>query len=81
MAVVTNFSGMTHEPYRIGVPRPGGWRVVLDTAGYRPDAPSSAGVVLPAESQSWDNQPYAVNVTVPALSTVWLIPDSASTGA
>ncbi|HVD63674.1 MAG TPA: 1,4-alpha-glucan branching protein GlgB [Lapillicoccus sp.] len=81
MAVVTNFSGMTHEPYRIGVPRPGGWRVILDTAGYRPDSPSSAGVVIQAESQSWDNQPYAVNVTVPALSTVWLIPDPTSTGA
>ena len=74
---VTNFSGMTHEPYRVGVPRPGGWRVILDTAGYRPDSPSSAGVVIPAESQSWDNQPYAINVTVPGLSTVWLVPEGA----
>ncbi len=77
MAVVVNFSGQTHEPYRIGLPRGGRWRVLLDTAGYRPEAPSSAGVVLTAEEQPWDNQPYAVNLTVPALSTVWLVPDTA----
>ena len=28
----------------------------------------------PRRSQSWDNQPYAIGVTVPALSTVWLVP-------
>jgi len=74
MAVVVNFSGRTHEHYRIGLPRGGRWRVLLDTAGYRPEAPSSAGVVLTAESGPWDNQPYAVNLVVPALSTVWLVP-------
>ncbi len=76
MAVVVNFSGCTHEPYRIGVPRAGGWRVLMDTAGYRPEAPSSAGLVIQAEPQSWDGQPFAVNVTVPALSAVWLVPES-----
>ncbi|MEO8829931.1 1,4-alpha-glucan branching protein GlgB [Lapillicoccus sp.] len=79
MAVVVNFSGQTHQPYRVGVPRGGRWRVVLDTAGYRPDSPSSAGLVLQADSQSWDNQPYAVNVTVPALSSVWLVPEDEGT--
>jgi 1,4-alpha-glucan branching enzyme len=74
MAIVVNFSGSTHEAYRIGLPRGGQWTVVLDTAGYRPEAPSSTGVVLTAEQVRWDNQPYAVSVTVPALSTVWLVP-------
>ncbi len=75
LAAVANFSGSTHQPYRIGLPRGGRWRVLLDTAGYYPGAPSSAGLVLHAEWQSWDHQPYAVNVTVPALSTVWLVPE------
>jgi 1,4-alpha-glucan branching enzyme len=47
----------------------------LDTAGFFPDAPSSAGVVIDADDEGWDGQPYAVNVTVPRLSTVWLIPE------
>lgn len=75
VAVIVNFSGATHESYRIGLPRGGGWRVVLDTAGYRPEAPSSAGTIHVAESSGWDGQPYAVNLVVPALSTVWLIPE------
>jgi 1,4-alpha-glucan branching enzyme len=78
LATVANFAGYTHEPYRIGLPRGGGWRVILDTAGYRPEAPSSAGLVLHADWQPWDHQPFAVNVTVPAFSTVWLVPDDNS---
>ena len=75
LAAVVNFSGQTHEPYRIGLPRGGRWKVVLDTAGFYPDAPSSAGVVIEADDEGWDGQPYAANVTVPRLSTVWLIPE------
>ncbi len=75
VAVVVNFSGQTHEPYRIGLPRGGRWRVVLDTAGFHPDAPSSAGLVIEADDEGWDEQPYAANVTVARLSTVWLIPE------
>ncbi len=74
VACVMNFSGATHERYRIGVPRPGRWTVVLDTAGYHPDAPSSTGVVIEAQEGGWHGQPYAVDVTVPRLSTVWLVP-------
>ncbi|HRW19911.1 MAG TPA: 1,4-alpha-glucan branching protein GlgB [Dermatophilaceae bacterium] len=75
LAVVVNFSGATHEPYRIGLPRGGRWRVVLDTAGFHPGAPSSGGLVLEAEPEGWNGLPYAVNVTVPRLSTVWLAPE------
>ena len=47
---------------------------MLDTAGYHPDAPSSAGLVVEAREESWHDQPYAVDLTVPRLSTVWLVP-------
>ncbi|MEI2826116.1 MAG: alpha amylase C-terminal domain-containing protein [Dermatophilaceae bacterium] len=49
LVAAVNFSGQTHESYRLGVPRGGRWRVVLDTAGFHPDAPSSAGIVLHAD--------------------------------
>ena len=75
MAVVVNFSGETHHAYRIGLPRGGRWRVVLDTAGYRPEAPSSTGLVLDAEPYPWAGQPCAVNIVVPAFSAVWLAPE------
>ena len=54
-------------------------RCMLDTAGYRPEAPSSAGLVLTADETPWDNQPYAVDLIVPALSTIWLVPFDEST--
>ena len=41
VACVMNFSGETQQSYRLGLPRGGRWTVVLDTAGYHPDAPSS----------------------------------------
>jgi 1,4-alpha-glucan branching enzyme len=47
---------------------------VLDTAGYHPDAPSSAGLVVEAREETWHQQPYAVDLTIPRLSTVWLVP-------
>jgi 1,4-alpha-glucan branching enzyme len=75
MAVVINFSGETHHAYRIGLPRGGRWRVVLDTAGYRPEAPSSTGLMLDAEPYPWAGQPCAVNIVVPAFSAVWLAPE------
>jgi len=47
---------------------------VLDTAGYHPDAPSSTGLVVESREEAWHEQPYAADVTVPRLSTVWLVP-------
>jgi 1,4-alpha-glucan branching enzyme len=69
-----NFSGETQQSYRIGLPRGGRWTVALDTAGYHPDAPSSTGIVLDAREETWHGQPYAADLTVPRLSTVWLVP-------
>ncbi|GAB3876881.1 1,4-alpha-glucan branching protein GlgB [Terrabacter terrigena] len=74
VACVMNFSGQTQESYRIGLPRGGRWTVVLDTAGYHPDAPSSTGTVVEAREEQWHHQPYAADLTVPRLSTVWLVP-------
>ncbi|HEX5967269.1 MAG TPA: 1,4-alpha-glucan branching protein GlgB [Intrasporangium sp.] len=77
IACIVNFSGETQEGYRIGLPRAGSWRVVLDTAGYHPNAPSSTGVVVEARSEAWQQQSYGATITVPRLSAVWLIPDPA----
>lgn len=78
VACAVNFSGLTLDGYRIGLPRTGRWRVVLDTAGYHPGAPSSTGVVVDAADEAWQGQPASATVTVPQLSAVWLIPDDPS---
>ena len=77
VACVVNFSGETQQDYDIGLPRAGSWRVVLDTAGYHPGAPSSTGVVIEARPKAWQQQPCAATITVPRLSAVWLIPEPA----
>jgi 1,4-alpha-glucan branching enzyme len=75
VAVMVNFGGMARENLRVGVPRPGQWKVILDTSGYDEfSTPSQADVVLEAQEQPWDNQPYSVEVRVAALSAVWLAP-------
>ncbi|HKX69206.1 MAG TPA: 1,4-alpha-glucan branching protein GlgB [Intrasporangium sp.] len=77
VACIVNFSGETREGYRVGLPRAGAWRVVLDTAGYHPSAPSSTGVVVEARSEAWQQQSHAATITVPRLSALWLIPEPA----
>ncbi|XVX21411.1 1,4-alpha-glucan branching protein GlgB [Actinomycetota bacterium] len=75
MAVVVNLGGMDRVDYRIGVPRPGDWKVVLDTSGYDEHfSPSTADTVLTAEEIPWDHQPYSIVVRVARLSTVYLQP-------
>jgi 1,4-alpha-glucan branching enzyme len=75
VAVAVNFNGTARESLRLGVPRPGRWKVVLDTSGYDEfGTPSQADNVLEAQEQPWDNQPWSVEVRVAALSAVWLAP-------
>jgi len=60
---------------RVGLPRPGRWEVVLDTSGFDEiGTPSQAGVVLDAQAEPWNDQPYSVTVRVARLSAVYLVP-------
>ena len=53
VAVVVNFGGMARENLRVGVPRPGEWKVILDTSGYDEfSTPSQADVVLEAQEHA-----------------------------
>ena len=77
MAVVANYSGQDKEWVRIGVPRGGRWKVILDTSGFSGDGRASqADVVVDAVDEGWNHQPHHVTVRVAALSTVYLAPVS-----
>jgi len=57
------------------VPRPGDWKVILDTSGYDEfGTPSQAEVVVTAQEQGANGQPWSVEVRVAALSAVYLAP-------
>ena len=75
VATVVNYSGEDKAWVRVGLPRPGRWEVVLDTSGFDENStPSQAGVVLDAQAEPWNDQPYSVTVRVARLSAVYLAP-------
>ena len=74
---VAHFTPVTRHDYRIGVPGPGRWRVILNTNAQRyGGTDENRAPVVDAEPQGWHNQPCSVTVTLPALSTLILEPDA-----
>jgi 1,4-alpha-glucan branching enzyme len=75
LACVTNFSGSIHRGYRLGLPRAGGWREVLNTDAleYAGAGEGNLGLVS-AVPVSRHGQPASAALTLPALSTVWFTP-------
>jgi 1,4-alpha-glucan branching enzyme len=76
LACVANFSGTPHHGYRVGLPRPGTWREVLNTdaEGYGGSGVGNHGSVEAVE-QPWHGQPYSATLAVPPLGTVWFVHD------
>jgi 1,4-alpha-glucan branching enzyme len=74
LACVANFAGMPHSGYRIGLPRPGRWREVLNTdaEGYGGSGVGNWGGVDAVE-EPWHGQPYSAVVEAPPLGTVWFV--------
>ena len=74
LACVANFSGSPHHGYRIGLPRPGHWREVLnsDFDGYGGSGVGNLGGVE-AVAEPWHGQPYSATVAAPPLGTVWFL--------
>jgi 1,4-alpha-glucan branching enzyme len=74
LACVANFAGMPHEGYRIGLPRPGRWREIVNTdaEGYGGSGVGNWGGVEAVE-EPWHGQPYSATITAPPLGTVWFL--------
>jgi 1,4-alpha-glucan branching enzyme len=75
LVCATNFSPVIRSPYRVGLPRAGDWREVLntDSAHYGGGNVGNGGGVS-AEQQSWHGQPVSAELTLPPLGTIWLVP-------
>jgi 1,4-alpha-glucan branching enzyme len=74
LACVANFAGGPHHEYRVGLPRPGFWREVVnsDAEGYGGSGVGNLGGVQ-AVAEPWHGQPYSATLSAPPLGTVWLL--------
>jgi len=78
LVCVANLSGSDRFGYRVGVPRPGRWRVALDTAdvrfaGWRQEESTEIG----ADPVPWHGLEDSVVLDLFPLSVVWLVPATA----
>ena len=73
-----NFSPVVRPGYRLGLPRGGSWRVLLnsDSEAYGGSNAGSGGT-LTAEEQPWSGQEWSVELTLPPLGALWLVPEGA----
>ncbi|WP_242885104.1 1,4-alpha-glucan branching protein GlgB [Actinomadura litoris] len=80
LACVVNFAGGPHEGYRLGLPREGGWREVLNTDAYEYGG-SGVGNLgrVEAEAEPWHGLPASAVLRVPPLGAVWLTPEDGAT--
>jgi 1,4-alpha-glucan branching enzyme len=77
LACIANFSAMPHQDYRIGLPRAGRWREVLNTDAtvYGGSGVGNLGVIE-AVSKPWHGKPASAVITLPPLGVLWLTPES-----
>jgi len=70
---VANLSPVIRGAYRVGLPRGGAYREILNTDAtiYGGSGCGNGGLVV-AEQTPWHGQPYSASIVVPPLATVWL---------
>lgn len=75
LACVFNFAGSEHTRYRLGLPRTGTWREVLnsDATIYNGSGIGNFGFVEAAE-RPWHGRPASAELVLPPTSAVWLEP-------
>ena len=75
LVCVANLSGSDRPGYRIGVPRGGWWRTVIDTqspefSGWGPGHREHSC----ADDIPWHGLDQSIAVDLPAVSVLWLVP-------
>jgi 1,4-alpha-glucan branching enzyme len=73
IAVIVNFAGHPYHNFRIGLPKPGFWKEIMNTdaESYGGSGVGNFGGVQTQEHQS-HGRPYSAEITVPPLGSVWL---------
>ncbi|HEX9508141.1 MAG TPA: 1,4-alpha-glucan branching protein GlgB, partial [Myxococcales bacterium] len=75
LVCVANLSALPRLNYRVGFPRAGTYAEILNTdaALYGGSGAGNLGQVF-AVPKPWDGQPASAELTLPALSVIWLVP-------
>jgi 1,4-alpha-glucan branching enzyme len=77
---VCNFAPVPRYGYRVGMPRAGAWRELLNTdSSYYGGSDVGNLGVIEAEGMPWHDQPFSAEVTLPPLGVVWFVPEPATT--
>jgi 1,4-alpha-glucan branching enzyme len=81
LVCVANNAPVVREGYRVGLPRGGRWREVLNTDSdrYGGAGVGNAGWLL-ADELAWNDQSHSVSLTLPPLAVLWLAPEAAGPG-
>ena len=67
--VVCNFTPVVRDEYRVGVPRPGYYREILNTdSGYYWGSGAGNGGGVNAEPIPWNGKPWSINLRLPPLA-------------
>jgi len=74
VVVVASLTPVPRHGYRIGVPRPGRYREILntDSALYSGSNVGNGGRDLPAQETPWMNRPWSLELTLPPLGVLVL---------
>jgi len=72
LVCVCNFSATDRTGYRVGLPRPGVYREVLNTDSeiYGGTNRGNLGAIE-AQAQPWQGQPCSAPITLPPLAAIW----------
>jgi 1,4-alpha-glucan branching enzyme len=75
---IANLSPIPRESYRLGLPRSGPWKELVNTDShyYGGSDVGNLGGLL-AEPVPWHEQPFSAELTLPPLGALWLVPDEA----
>jgi 1,4-alpha-glucan branching enzyme len=76
LVFIANLSPVVRYGYRLGLPRSGRWRELLnsDSTLYGGSDVGNLGGVV-AESVPWHGQQHSAPLTLPPLGALWLVPD------
>jgi 1,4-alpha-glucan branching enzyme len=76
IACIANFSALPHLEYKVGLPRAGRWREVLNTdaAVYGGSGVGNLGGIE-AVPEPYHGRPASAIITVPPLGVLWLTPE------
>jgi 1,4-alpha-glucan branching enzyme len=75
LACVANLTPVPRGPYRIGLPRAGAWREVLNTDAHAYGGSNTGNYgIVEAEPVPWHGQPFSAELTLPPLGVLWLAP-------